>query len=210
MALSDALIQEFVKLTNDTSAPAKESISYGTVVKNESATYVQLDGATDRLTPAVSAIETEDGERVTVMIKNHSAIITGNATSPAARTGTVSAINEDLTSLTDLTNSNFVSLNDFVSMSNSELQSQFEDLYKYIRIDQNGITLASGDNAITLTIDNDNILFKSGGEVIGSWDGNNFYCGNLYVRVDERARFGNFAFVPRTNGSLSFMKVGDD
>jgi hypothetical protein len=42
----------------------------------------------------------------------------------------------------------------------------------------------------------------------GSWDGDNFYTGNLVIRVSERAQLGNFAFVPRSDGSLMFLKVG--
>lgn len=42
----------------------------------------------------------------------------------------------------------------------------------------------------------------------GSWNGTDFYTGNIIVRVTERAQFGNFAFIPRTDGSLSFLKVG--
>ena len=42
----------------------------------------------------------------------------------------------------------------------------------------------------------------------GSWDGNDFYTGNIVVRVTERAQFGNLAFVPNEDGSLSFLKVG--
>lgn len=42
----------------------------------------------------------------------------------------------------------------------------------------------------------------------GSWDGNDFYTGNIVVKLNERAQLGNFAFVPRSDGSLSFLKVG--
>ena len=41
----------------------------------------------------------------------------------------------------------------------------------------------------------------------GSWDGDNFYTGNIVIRVDEKAQFGNFAYIPRSDGSLSFLKV---
>lgn len=72
------------------------------------------------------------------------------------------------------------------------------------------ITIGSTDNAkqLTLEIDDDGIRFKKNGEDIGYWDGDNFHTGNIVVEVNERAQFGNFAYVPRKDGSLSFLKVG--
>lgn len=50
-------------------------------------------------------------------------------------------------------------------------------------------------------------LVRFGDKLLGYWDGNNFYGGNLMIRVDERAQFGNFAAIPRSNGNLSWLKV---
>lgn len=83
MALSNGIINEFVKATNDNAKPKSESIVYGTAKKVDGVTYVQLDGS-DLLTPVSTAAMVVDGERVIVMIKNHSAIITGNVSSPSA------------------------------------------------------------------------------------------------------------------------------
>ena len=82
--LSNDLINQFVSITNDTPEPVKETTVYGTVVVDDDITYVQIDGS-DRLTPVTTVTNVIDGERVTVMIKNHSAVITGNITSPSAR-----------------------------------------------------------------------------------------------------------------------------
>lgn len=88
--------------------------------------------------------------------------------------------------------------------------SQFEKFYKFIKFNgENGITIGSGDNSITLTLDNTKgIIFSKNGVPFGSWDGVDFHTGNIVVDVNERAQFGNFAFVPRSDGSLSFLKVG--
>ena len=60
---------------------------------------------------------------------------------------------------------------------------------------------------MNLSLDNDLIIFKKNGQQFGWWDGVDFHTGNIVIDVTERAQFGNFAFVPRSNGSLSFMKV---
>ena len=84
-------------------------------------------------------------------------------------------------------------------------------LTKYIKITgENAIEIGSGDSAITLEIDNETgITFKKDGNRFGWWDGTDFHTGNIVVEVNERAQFGNFAFIPRTDGSLSFLKVGE-
>ena len=61
---------------------------------------------------------------------------------------------------------------------------------------------------MTLELDNDMIKFKKNGVQFGWWDGVDFHTGNIVVEVNERAQFGNFAFVPRSDGSLMFLKVG--
>lgn len=99
MALSNDLISQFVKYTKDESKQSKESVVYGTakVVTDESgkvvSTQVQLDGSSV-YTPVTSTTEVKDGERVTVLIKDHSAVITGNMSSPAARVDTVNAVSK--------------------------------------------------------------------------------------------------------------------
>ena len=85
MGLSSDLISQFVKITNDNDKDTKkESTVYGTTVEHEGTTYVKIDGS-DLLTPISSTVNVKPNERVIVSIKNHTATVTGNLTSPAAR-----------------------------------------------------------------------------------------------------------------------------
>lgn len=88
MDLSNDLISQFVKITNDGDVGSKESTVYGTTVEYNGELYVKLDGS-DLLTPVETTSDMQAGERVTVMIKNHGATVTGNITSPSANEGTV-------------------------------------------------------------------------------------------------------------------------
>lgn len=88
MGLTSDLISEFVKITNDKKEVKKETTVYATIVEHDGKTYAKLDGS-DRLTPISTTADANDGERVTVMIKNHTAMVTGNISSPAARTDDV-------------------------------------------------------------------------------------------------------------------------
>ena len=85
MGLSYDLISEFVKITNDKKEGAKEGTVYATVVNSTEGKYVKIDGS-DLLTPIDTTTGIDDGERVTVMIKDHKATVTGNITSPSVGT----------------------------------------------------------------------------------------------------------------------------
>ena len=96
MSLSSDLISEFVKVTKDDEKPKSETVVYGTTVVYEGSTYVKLDGS-ELLTPVSTTSATKNGERVTVMIKDHTATITGNMSSPSARSGDVKDIADQIT-----------------------------------------------------------------------------------------------------------------
>ena len=70
-----------------------------------------------------------------------------------------------------------------------------------------GITIGDGETGLTLSIDNDMISFKKNGQQFGWWDGVDFHTGNIVVDVNEKAQFGNFAYIPRSDGSLMLLKV---
>ena len=96
MVLPSDLISEFVEVTNDKTEIKKETTVYGTVVVQGDSKYVRLDGS-DLLTPISLMADVDDGERVAVMIKNHSAIVTGNISSPSAKYETVEVLGQKLT-----------------------------------------------------------------------------------------------------------------
>ena len=93
MSLSSELISQFVKITNDSSNPVEETTVYGTIVEYEGSNYVRLDGS-ELLTPITTAANVKPGERVTVMIKNHTATVTGNLSSPSARIDDLDGLDE--------------------------------------------------------------------------------------------------------------------
>ena len=96
MGLSHDIISEFVKITNDKKETSKEGIVYATVIQRGDYKYVKIDGS-DTITPADTTIDIEDGERVTVMIKDHSATVTGNITTPSASVDRVDKVQESVT-----------------------------------------------------------------------------------------------------------------
>ena len=100
MALTNDLIQQFVKATKDNSGKTSETVAYGTIVKSNDKTYVQLDGST-LYTPVSSTIVVKHGDRVMVTSKNHSLVVTGNLTDPSASSGDVDDVKENVNTRID-------------------------------------------------------------------------------------------------------------
>lgn len=102
---------------------------------------------------------------------------------------------------------NFTSTNSSIETVDGKVDTKFEELTKYIRFSTDGIEIGKDENSLKLKLDNDMIQFTKNGTPIGWWDGNDFHTGNIIVEVNERAQFGNFAFTPRSDGSLMLLKV---
>lgn len=100
MSLPSNLVSEFVRITNDSKKTKSETTVYGTIVKDGDTTYAKLDGS-NVLTPVSTTADTQHGERVTVLIKNHTATVTGNISSPAARTGDVQQLGGNVKNITE-------------------------------------------------------------------------------------------------------------
>ena len=91
MDLNSILVSEFAKITNDNKDTVNEGTTvYGTYRVDGDGAYVQIDGS-DTRTPVATTSEARNGDRVTVLIKNHRDIITGNLTDPST---TVKSVEE--------------------------------------------------------------------------------------------------------------------
>ena len=108
MALSHELISQFAKIVKYDKKQSAESTVYGTVVTDGNGNkYVKLDGS-DQLTPLTdnerpsadsTTASVNDGERVSVLIKNHTATITGNVSSPSVRSGDFKNLDDQVTDI---------------------------------------------------------------------------------------------------------------
>ena len=97
-----------------------------------------------------------------------------------------------------------------ITKVDGDLQTKFTELYNYISFAGGKITLGASDSLVTLVIENDVIKFLRNGVEFGSWDGDYFYTGNIVIRLNERLQLGNFAALPRSDGSLMWVKVGEN
>lgn len=117
-------------------------------------------------------------------------------------------VESQLAILADEISIKFTETTDQIVDVDGDLQRTLETLSKYFTFTADGLEIKAGEGSMSLTLDNDIITFKKNGQQFGWWDGVDFHTGNIVIDVLERAQFGNFAFVPRSNGSLSLLKVG--
>lgn len=103
MSLSSDLISRFAKVISKKEDSKKESIQYGTIRDIDGKKYVQLDGS-EILTPTSTTVDATEGERVTVLIKNHTATVTGNVTSPSAKQKSVAVVYDTATGAVTIAN----------------------------------------------------------------------------------------------------------
>lgn len=117
-------------------------------------------------------------------------------------------VQSELTVMAEKISMSFETVTQQVTEVDGELQTVVDELHKHFDFTADGLTIRAGENAMNLVLDNDVIKFMKNGQEFGWWDGVDFHTGNIVVSLNERAQFGNFAFVPRSNGSLDFLKVG--
>ena len=118
MSLSHELAVQFAKITKDEETNKSDTIVYGTAVARDGSIYVKLDGS-DLLTPVSTTAVVQDGERVSVLIKNHTASITGNSSSPAARAEDVATSDEAIKNL----QADNITLKNDISAANANIKN---------------------------------------------------------------------------------------
>ena len=82
MSLSNDLISQFIKVTNDTTGKKEKTKTYATVIESGGVMYVQLDGS-ELITPVDTTNILHEGDRVIVDINDHNAVASGNISNPS-------------------------------------------------------------------------------------------------------------------------------
>ena len=121
MVLSEELVANFAKSTNDKKTTSSEATVYGTVRIEGDKKYVQIDGSSIK-TPVNTTSDISDGDRVIVLIKNHEATIIGNVSSPSAKNSSVNHQYDNLQQQIDaLSPENIIKLTETVNKNKDDI-----------------------------------------------------------------------------------------
>lgn len=118
-----------------------------------------------------------------------------------------SLIETSMTQLSDSFNFLFTQLEATVNENDADARAQFTEIEKYIRFENGDIVLGESGNSIILRIENDRIAFLDDGAEVA-------YISDKHLNILDGTfvhslQIGRVGFIPRTNGNLSVVKVGD-
>ena len=83
--------------------------------------------------------------------------------------------------------------------------ANFEEIRKYIRFEDGKILLGEAGNELELEISNNRISFLQDGAEVAYFSERKMHITD--TQIDHSLQLGNFAFMPRANGNLSFKKI---
>lgn len=151
MALSHEVVSQFAKLVDNKPKKDEGVTVKGTYKIIGDIKYVQLDGS-DVLTPVESTVEAKTGERVQVLIKDHFATVTGNISSPAARSKDVKdladTVDEQGNTIQQMDNTIIQQGNSIIQMNTSINQHETTINQHDTKINQQGDQIVSINNTI--------------------------------------------------------------
>lgn len=116
-------------------------------------------------------------------------------------------VSTSMSQLADAFDFRFTEMSTGIQANDVELREKIQLIEKYIRFENGNIVLGEVGNELTLRIENDRISFLDAGAEVA------YFSDRHLVVLDghflNSLRVGSFAWLPRENGNLSLVKVGD-
>ena len=205
------------KLSLNLATPKKNKLTLGTSY----ASFTEKSSGANKEIGVVSQQLADSKNQLSSAIQD----VTEQTTSAITQTSTeiLTQISEDYF-LKDEAESLIQSVNTKFSQTNEEFEFQFNEFYrdiqdvqngtdakfqnlsKYIRFVDGNIILGEEGNQLALRIENDKISFLENGYEIAYWQNRKFYA--VDGEFINSLKLGNFSFIPRANGNLSFKRIG--
>lgn len=204
------------KQTIDLLNPANDTITLGYTYSSFTDTTLTNNNNNSTIIKTVETIEDNYVTNAVVSeeVESLRSLINQSSTAISSEILAEYVLNDQLVSslstlYTQLNNSfefMFNTLESTVNENDGDSRRRFEEIKKYIRFDSGDIILGESGNEITLRIENDKILFLEGTREVAYFSNQKLYITDAEILAS--LKIGNFAFIPRANGNLSFKKVG--
>ena len=193
--------------------------SQKTIMKRVQSEINQIDG---RITQMV--VETEELEQMMSEQKAEQTIVNNQITSAvSSNTTRIEQLNTDKVDSTDY-ETTIQNIQSMITQTNNQVEIRFQNmttttdnisniittnqelLEEYIRFQGALIELGRVGNDFTAQLSNTELAFLQNGVKIAYISNNKLYITD--AEVQNKLTIGNFAFVPRENGNLSFTWIG--
>ena len=160
---------------------------------------------------AIRKIYTDMALNQTAMTQTATDIVL-DALSEYVKTGDYDAFREEVENRFSVTTSGieimYRQLQESIQDVDGRQSDSVNEIRKCISFDQGDIVLSASNSGSSLRIKNDRISFMDSGAEVAWISNNNLHITDAYVA--HSMRIGNFQFVPRDNGNLSFVWIGGD
>ncbi|MGI6200577.1 MAG: hypothetical protein ACOYJA_07405 [Christensenellales bacterium] len=124
----------------------------------------------------------------------------------ATKQSVVEQIATAMTQTADAIEMRFTSIQQLIGQLSDDNQGQYALLSTYIRFQDGHILLGQEGNDFSLDIGNQQISFLQSGAQVAYLSDSKLYI--TQAQILDALRLGGFAFMPRGNGNLSFVKIG--
>jgi len=207
------------KLSIELTNPTSNKLTLGTTYLTFTEQTTNSSNSTSNLIQKVENVESNLGitnDAIIELQEQTSSQISQTATEIIKTVSEDYYLKSDAEELVESINTKFTQTNDSFEFQFNEFwkeiedvqagtDAQFQEITKYIRFENGNIILGEEGNKLTLRIENDRISFLENNAEIAYWQNRKFYA--VDGEFLSSLKLGNFAFIPRQNGNLSFKKV---
>lgn len=117
----------------------------------------------------------------------------------------ISSVSTEIEQTNNSFNIEFTSFRADIESIVTNTDAEFEEIKKYIRFVDGKILLGEVGNELELQIANDRISFLQDGAEVAYFSNRKLYVTD--TQIMHSLQLGNFAFMPRANGNISFKKI---
>lgn len=154
---------------------------------------------------AVYNVEKNVQSSITVESDNIKSIVAETYALKDETEALISDVRVEVTQTKDSYDIEFIQFRQDLNAAANGADAEFEEIHKYIRFPDGKILLGEVGNELELQISNDRISFMQDGAEVA-------YFSDRKLHVTDASfmhslQIGNFAFMPRTNGNLSWKKI---
>ena len=179
---------------------AVSGISY-----NQGQILQTMERTTQAASEAVYNVERNLQASIQVAAENIQSVVAENYSLKEDTEALVSSVS---TTVEQTKNSFEIQFNQFsadVAAVAAGADAEFEEIRKYIRFVDGQILLGEVGNELELQISNDRISFLQDGAEVAYFSNRKLYVTD--AEILHSLQLGNFVFMPRSNGNLSFKKI---
>lgn len=205
------------KLTIDMDNPQNNKLTLGTQYATFSESQLNTEKAIENVTNNISETNTKVQNYVTEQVTTLNSNIEQSAsairmdvsetyTSKSALDEYKLEVSSQFTQTAESFTFDFETLEQVMKDLDGDTTTEFENIRKFIQFVNGDIILGEVGNPLKLKIENDRIAFILNGLEVAYWSDSKFYITEAQILTS--IRIGNYAFIPRTNGNLSFKWVG--